>query len=353
MLLLGELNSNQPNIQSQENENTVELLSKLSIQETRVKELESQLQLERFGLQRFTNDDSMIQFYTGFPSYSTLTCFYEFIAPSAQNIQSAYYVPSETTHCSGRPRCMQLIDEFFLFLCKLRVGLLDMDLAVRFNCSLPTISRKIITWANFLYFVLGSIPFWLPRCEVQRLMPDCFRENYPRTRVIIDCTEIRTQHPASLVANSMLFSSYKGTNTLKCLIGIAPHGVVTFVSSLYTGCISDVELFKLCGLLNLLDENDDVMADKGFTIKSLLQSKQVTLNIPAFLSAKRQFSPSEVSETERIASLRIHIERVNRRIKEFHFFDSPVPLNLLGSVNQLWTVCTLLTNFQGPIVKKF
>jgi hypothetical protein len=146
-------------------------------------------------------------------------------------------------------------------------------------------------------------------------MPECFKSTYPNTRVIIDCTEIKTQQPSSLVLNSQLYSKYKGTNTFKCLLGIAPHGALTFVSSLYTGCISDVEITKLSCLVDLLEAGDDVMADKGFTLRKILSKRDVTLNIPPFLISKRRFSGSEIRETEQIARLRIHVERMNKRIK--------------------------------------
>ena len=131
-------------------------------------------------------------------------------------------------------------------------------------------------------------------------MPECYKTLYPRTRVIIDCTKLRTQQPSSLVLNSQSYSHYKGTDTLKCLLGISPHGAITFISSLYTGCMSDVEITKLSGLLDLLEPGDDVMADKGFTIRKL-SDKGVTLNIPEFLSSKRQFTISEIEHTEHVA----------------------------------------------------
>ena len=70
------------------------------------------------------------------------------------------------------------------------------------------------------------------------------KEKFPTVRVIIDCTEIFTQKPSSLVDIRQLFSSYNNHTTFKGLIGISPHGSVTFVSSLFTGCISDVEITK-------------------------------------------------------------------------------------------------------------
>lgn len=201
----------------------------------------------------------------------------------------------------------------------------------------------------FLYITLGSIPLWLPRTDIQRLIPDEFKNLYPKTRVVIDCTEIRIQKPSSLVFHSQLYSNYKGTNTFKCLLGVAPHGAITFISSLYTGYMSDVET-RLSGLLDLLEPGDDVMADKSFTIKKLLEERGISLNIPHFLSCKHQFSVQEVVEIENIAKLRIHIERMNRRIKENHLFDTPVPINLCGSITQLWTVACILALFKGPIV---
>ena len=42
-------------------------------------------------------------------------------------------------------------------------------------------------------------------------------------------------------------------------------------------------------LIDLLEPGDDVMADKGFTFKKMLEDRGVTLNIPPFLSSKKQF----------------------------------------------------------------
>lgn len=182
-------------------------------------------------------------------------------------------------------------------------------------------------------------------------MPSSFRELYPSTRVIIDCTEIYAQTPSSLLLQSQLYSTYKSSTTLKGLIGIAPHGAVTFVSSLYTGSISDKEIFQRSGLLDLLEVNDSVMADKGFNIGDLLAVKQVALNVPPFRRGQTQLSEQEVTETRSIAKLRVHVERAIRRLKEFHIFDSDIALSTLGSVNQIYTVALLLTNFQPPLIK--
>ena len=178
-----------------------------------------------------------------------------------------------------------------MFLCRIRLGLGEQDLSIRFNVSVSTASRKNIAWANILYLVLGHTPIWLSKDTIANLRPQTFKELYPHTRVILVCTEIYTETPSTLVLGSQFISSYKSHNTVKGLIGIAPHGVVTFVSQLYTGCTSDVEITKDCSILELIEEGDGIMADKGFPIEKLLKKHKAHLTIPPFLTDKGQFSP--------------------------------------------------------------
>ena len=119
-------------------------------------------------------------------------------------------------------RRMQLVDEFFLFCCRVAAGLQEKVLADMFQVSVSTVSRVIITWANYLYLLLGSLPIWMSKQQVKNTMPSKFVQYSPDVRVIIDCTEVRCQNPSSLTLQSEVFSSYKNTTTLKALIGIAP-----------------------------------------------------------------------------------------------------------------------------------
>lgn len=304
--------------------------------------------LSKFGLERFGPDNESIKFYTGFPTNEHIKLFFNFIKPSAE-LMTYCYASGER---ENRPasRNMLLIDEMFMFLVRLKLGLFEQDLADRFAIHISSVSRKLVTWSNFLYFFLGSQIIWPSRADVDRCMPEGFRELYPSTRVILDCTEIFVQTPTSLLLQSQLYSSYKSNTTLKGLIGITPHGAICFVSTLYTGGISDREITRCSGILDLLEAGDSVMADKGFDIGNMLQEYNVALNIPPFLENQGQFSTQDVQKTKTIASLRIHVERAIRRVKEYHFLDFDVPLSTLGSVNQLYSIACLLTNFQGPLI---
>ena len=99
-----------------------------------------------------------------------------------------------------------------------------------------------VTWINYSYLRLGMLPCWPDRDTIKDTMLAVFKENYPRTTVILDATEIKINIPSLLLLQSQTYSNYKSKNTFKGLVGISLAGHVMFVSSLYTRSISDTEL---------------------------------------------------------------------------------------------------------------
>lgn len=72
------------------------------------------------------------------------------------------------------------------------------------------------------------------------------------------------------------------------------------------------------GYLNKLPSGAYVLADRGFkNIENMLLEKNCTLIRPASVGQNQQSSSKEARESKQIAAIRIHIERVIRRIREF------------------------------------
>ena len=72
------------------------------------------------------------------------------------------------------------------------------------------------------------------------------------------------------------------------------------------------------GIVQLLEEGDSVMADRGFEIQDLLAKKKVYLNFPPFMRCKDQLRPEGEDETREVASVRIHVERAIERVKNYN-----------------------------------
>ena len=154
--------------------------------------------------------------------------------------------------------------------------------------------------------------------------------------------------PSDLFMQSSTWSNYKHHNTGKFLIGCSPNGAISYVSQLYVGSISDVELTRVSGYLKTLEGKGgvSVMADRGFTVRDMLAEKGVDINIPPFLEGREQLPADEVKHGRSIASLRIHVERAIGRIKNYTILKGTLPITMICVANQ----CAWLTNFQPALV---
>lgn len=348
----------------------------LLMKENKVKELKNKLEHSDsllFTLNRFQSKEN-IAFYTGFPNFDTFMAIYKFLntgekgenlryCSNKQDIPPEFYESlnneddeddeeqeSGSVAKKGRGRKLQPVDQFFMVMCRMRRGFKEQHLAHLFGLSQSSISRIFISWITYMFLKCGQVNIWPSKDIVLSTMPEAFKAYYSNTRIIIDCTEIRCEMPSSLLVNSELFSAYKNHQTLKGLIGIAPSGAITFISELYTGSISDREIVLRSGLLKQAFENGDmIMADKGFTIEDLLPLG-VKVNYPPFLGNNAQMTPEEVITTQRIASVRIHVERAINKIKNFRIWQGDFPLSLIGVANQMWAVSAFLCNAQDPLI---
>ena len=85
---------------------------------------------------------------------------------------------------------------------------------------------------------------------------------------------------------------------MKCLIAVNPNGAACFVSDLFEGSISDVDVFEQCGILQHANLKDPFLVGKGFTVQHLLLPKQATIFVPPFLGKCEKFTKEEVMLTK-------------------------------------------------------
>ena len=118
----------------------------------------------------------------------------------AGSCNTEHVEPTKQKH--GRPRTLSVEQELFMVLVWLRCGLLGLDVANRFGILHMQSSCIETTWLGFLHHRMRALPIWAPREYVQETMPQAFKDSYPNTRVIIDCTEIYIEMPTSVRSQS-------------------------------------------------------------------------------------------------------------------------------------------------------
>ena len=66
---------------------------------------------------------------------------------------------------------------------------------------------------------------------------------------------------------------------------------------------------------------------------------------------RAQLSELEGKRSEKIPEARIHVERAIQRIKCYHILDRELRLTMASLVDQIFTVCAYLVNFQTPFLR--
>ena len=85
-------------------------------------------------------------------------------------------------------------DELFMTLLWLKNAFPLYHLSWLLKIPVSTVSRHLISWVNFLYFKLGSIPIWPSKEGMLETMPTSFKKTYPNTRCIIDLPNCFVSH---------------------------------------------------------------------------------------------------------------------------------------------------------------
>ncbi|XP_077535621.1 uncharacterized protein LOC144147377 [Haemaphysalis longicornis] len=332
--------------QTEESSSIVECLKKDNAAlRTQLQEAKEKLQRLEITQAMFEQDRNRVKFYTGLPSFAMLLALFNLLEKS---------IPS------GPRNVLTRFQEMLLTLMRLRLGVPLQDLAYRFNVSQATATRVVERWLSVMHVRLNKLVKWPEREHLQRTMPMCFRQAFgTRVAVNIDCFEVFINRPSSTLPRAQTWSRYKNHNTVKFLIGIAPQGVITFISEGWGGRTSDRKVTESCGILDNLLPGDSVLADRGFTIGDAVGLHCAKLEVPAFTRGKPQLSAWEVERTRKLANVRIHVERVIGVLRQkYAILSSTIPTDMLvvrngneiPQLDKTVAVCSALTNLSKSVV---
>ena len=213
-----------------------------------------------------------------------------------------------------------------------------------FSIAEKSVTNIFVTWINFLDVEFADICWWISSDFVQFFSPSDFFDKFPTTRVIVDGTECPVQKPKDPVAQQASFSTYKNRNTAKVLVGASPGGLVTYVSEAYCGSTSDRQICERSHLTSSCQPGDSIMADKGFNVQDLFEHNYVSVNIPTFLKNINRLSAGTVLKDRKIASKRVHIERLIGLAKTYKILKSPLNRTETSLASQIIRVCFYLCN---------
>ena len=290
----------------------------------------------------FQHDPKSMHFYTGLENYEKFKFVLQTLGEAAYHL-NYYYTQVQQ---------ISVENQFFLTLIKLRRNKTHFELSRLFCVSEYTVTNILITWLNFMERQWKELNLWPTKDLVLYHSPTDFRAKFSSTRAVIDGTECPVQKPKNPKAQQQTFSTYKNTNTVKVLVGASPGGMVTHVSPAYGGSASDRQIVERGDLPGKCDPKDSIMSDKGFNVQDIFAPYDVEINIPAFFKKKNRLDKATLLKDRRIASKRVHIERIIGLGKTYRILRSPMNSTYTKLSSKIIFICYMLCNFKTCIVPK-
>ncbi|XP_059096866.1 uncharacterized protein LOC131891355 [Tigriopus californicus] len=202
--------------------------------------------------------------------------------------------------------------------------------------------------------VACALMHWPTRKAVDGTMPECFKTKFPRTRCVLDASEVKIEAPSEVASQVLFYSNYKASHTIKFLVSISPSGFISYISDAYGGRTTDAQITTESGILHFLESGDEVMCDKGFpSIESDLLDLNTFLVMPPFKRRNMlQFSDEENKVGYKIASIRIHVERAIARMKQFEILKFLERSLFLDYMDQILVCIAFIVNHFPPLIKQ-
>ncbi|XP_035460623.2 uncharacterized protein LOC118283071 [Scophthalmus maximus] len=282
------------------------------------------------------NDAEKVKFYTGLPNYFVLETVMWLLAPHMDVMKNVK---------------LSKFQQLLLTLMRLRLDLRNQDLAYRFGVKVATVTRTVHRMVNIMSSTLvPTAVFWPSRAELRKNLPVALRAAHPDCAVIIDCFTVPFEEPASpanqqqqekpmAVPTSQEVES--GYNVLKYLIGVAPQGVVTFVSRGVPGNVGDKSLAEGCGFLCKLLPGDVVLASRNLDIADSVAARGALLKTArghqGEANGSSEQGASSADTSAETASVQRHVERVISMVKRRYAM-------LTGPVESPFTAATERTS---------
>ena len=241
-----------------------------------------------------------------------------------------------------------------LVLYRIRTGIPNDIVADIFGVDKSAVSRLFARLVPVMADCLRGLVRWPDAESTKRRLPHAFKAFYPDVQSIIDCFEIEIERPSGAVSQSMSWSEYKKSNTVKYFLSATPDGLITCVSEGKPGRCSDMEVMRTSQYLGSLPAGATVLADRGFKeVDAELALRGCRLLRPASVKKDEKLTKDDVLIMKTIAGLRIHIERVIRRVRVFRFVQmhSRVPLGMVDLLDDVVVIVCGLVNLQERIVK--
>ena len=296
-----------------------------------------------YHFQTYIDDPEKVAFYTGLNGLSAM--------------RELFNIVENEMSCTSKALTVE--EEFLICLIKLKMNYLFQDIAYHLNVSVITVEESFHRTLDLMYIKLKYLVKWPSRENTKKSMHQSFKNDFrQKVVVVMDCFELFTERLSSTVKKEYTYySNYRHIQSIKYLIGIAPPGVVTFISEgSMGGKTSDQQLIGKSGVMKNLLPGDIVMVDRGFNSEESDRFNQSEQARNSFTCWKSELHPVDIEKTqpEEVPEERV----IGLILRKFRIFEGVIPLEFvklksgdsIPTIEKIVTVCCSFANLYPSIL---
>lgn len=287
--------------------------------------------LPSFSVYNYEHNSKAINFFTGMENFEKLTHIFSSLG-DCSNLKYFYEMP---------PVRYNVFEQFFMTLLILRRHQGFEEISMLYQITLKQVANIFITWIRLMASQWKDLDLWLDRETVTATMPLNFQEKYPKARVVLHAIECPIKRPGCALPQPVTFSKIKNRNTIKFLIGIAPNGLITYVSPSYGGSATDREIVEKSNILHRFDDGDEILVDRGLKIQDLFSSYGVTVN------DKHKFFKKGKKMRMGKCKGSVKVERTFSMLKSYQIFKQSFNQTETMLSSEIALVCAVLVNLKS------
>ena len=294
----------------------------------------------RYTITDFKDKPKSLLHLTGLENYDKFMLVLYSLGPGVYHLK---YVQKHTGN-------LDVPNQLFLVLWKLRRYTSDLELAEHFNVPECAVGNIFVTWILFMSKTWSLLDIWPSRELIDFYMPDIFKKYNPTTRLIVDGTEIKTDGSSDPDQGQATSSYYENSPTMNVLIGGTPGGLISYFSPAYSGSTSDRQIIERSDLFKKCQAGDTILADEGFSVQDLFEPYDVKIATPT-PAVTGSLPHQTVMKDRKLSKRRVHVKRFIGLLKTFTILSKKLNHYYAHLTSEIVGVCVMLTNFKENSMK--
>lgn len=226
-------------------------------------------------------------------------------------------------------------------LTKLRTNMGFEVLGAFFGVDRHTCGKYFSSTIKLMSLILKPCIYWPTKEENLMSMPKYFQKQSD-TVMLLDMVKISLESPNCLKCHSELFTPNNSSSSIKFYTGVAPSGLIIYLSKVYSGMVANKKILEESDLIAkhlLKPKSDAVMVDKELRLDSVWSKNDIKI-----------YHTPHILRGADLLNAKKQVEKAVQKMKMFTILSGKLCTATAPHIDDILTVIAGLINLTSPLI---